>query len=145
MLRVFTTLLLCAAAHAATIQTTLTVTNATGTLSVATESASVSGPATLSGIGSGTFSASVSVSSISGENLSAPFTIVLSGGTLAGTLLIPTTILSGATSVSATATISNSLSTGTYAGATGSFALTGSGSVSLTTGAITLSFTGPGT
>src|SRR4051812_38586833 len=65
---------LCAAAQAATINTTLTV-DATGALSVTTGTFTANGTATLTNIGSGTFAGSVSVSAITGTNVNAPFTI----------------------------------------------------------------------
>ena len=75
--------------------------------------------------------------------MSAPFTIVLSGGNLTGTLTAPASLLTGtSTSGSGSATITGG--TGTYAGATGSFpSITGSGSGSILAG-ITLTFTGAG-
>ena len=54
-------------------QSPLTVTNAAGTLGA---SINVSGPATLTGIGSGTFAASITL----GASLSAPYTITLANG-----------------------------------------------------------------
>jgi uncharacterized protein (TIGR03437 family) len=129
-------ILVAAGAGAATINTTITVTNATANL--ATSPITVSGPATLTNIGSGAFSATVTVgaSSITGN-----FTITLSGGagTLTGTMSLPTTALTG----SGSGTITFVGGTSSDAG-TGSFAVTGNGSLSPTTGAITLSFTGSG-
>jgi hypothetical protein len=86
-------LLVCAAAPAATINTKLSVTNATVSLGF---SASLSnGQVTLTNICSGTMSAP-SLTASTG-NLSAPFTITLTGGasTIAGTLKIPPSALAG--------------------------------------------------
>jgi uncharacterized protein (TIGR03437 family) len=132
------TILLIAAAQAATINTTLTVTNAIATVSAS--GFSISGPATLTNVGSGTISASVTV----GASLTGNFTITLTSGTtgtITGTITLPVTILSGSGSANGTATITGG--TGNFAGASGSFSLTGSGSISGTS--ITLSFSGPGT
>src|ERR1017187_5887751 len=143
MKRTFSTLalalLVCAAAMAATISTTLTV-NATG--SFGGTSITATGTASLTTIGSGTFSGTVSLTPDSTGNYSAPFTITLSGGagTITGTLKIPPAVLTGSGTGSATIT------GGTYGGgvATGSFpSLAGTGSLSGTS--ITLSFTGAGT
>src|ERR1035437_3873198 len=136
-------LLVCAAAPAATVNTTLTVTNATGSIGA---SIIVSGPATLPNIGSGsgTFSATLSLTPDSSGNYSAPFTITLTGGAdkITGTLKLPGEALSGGPLTGAAATVTGG--SGAYAGAVGSFpALTGSGSFGAT--GITLSFTGAGT
>jgi len=133
-----------AAAQAATTNTTLTVTNATGTF--AGTSVNFSGPATLTNIGSGTFTASVSLTSVSGTNVTTPFTITLSNGTdkITGTLTLPVTLLTGSsTSGSGSATVTGG--SGAYAGATGSFpSLSGSGSGSITT-SLSVTFSGSGT
>jgi uncharacterized protein (TIGR03437 family) len=134
-------LLVCAAASAATINTTLTV-NATGSLTGA--SIAATGTATLTTVGSGTFAATLSLTPDASQNYSAPFTITLTGGagTITGTLKIPTALLSGSGTGSATITGG----TGTYVNATGSFpSLAGTGSINTTTFAITLTFTGAGT
>src|ERR1035438_3385044 len=118
-------LLICAAASAAVISTTLTV-NATGGFSGA--SIAATGTATLTTIGSGTFAATLSLSPDSTGNYSAPFTITLTGGTgtITGTLKIPPALLSGSGTGSATITGG----TGTYVNATGSFpSLAGTGSL----------------
>jgi uncharacterized protein (TIGR03437 family) len=131
-------LLFCAAAPAATVSTTLTVTNATGSVGA---SIIVSGPATLTNIGSGTFSGTLSLTPDSKGNYSVPFTITLTGGagTIAGTLTIPPAMLAGSGVGSATIT------GGTYSGVSGgSFpSLAGTGSIGAS--GITLSFTGAGT
>jgi len=120
---------------ATTISTTLTVTNAT--ISLATDT--VSGPVTLTNIGSGTFSATVTLGA---TGITGSYTITVSGGTIFGAMTFPTTVLTGSGSGSATVTGG----TGSYAGATGSFpSLSGSGSISSTTGTVTLSFSGSGT
>src|ERR1035441_8281340 len=94
-------LLVCAAASAATINTTLTV-NATGSLTGA--SIAATGTATLTTVGSGTFAATLSLTPDASQNYSAPFTITLTGGagTITGTLKIPTALLSGSGTGSAT-------------------------------------------
>jgi uncharacterized protein (TIGR03437 family) len=130
---IFACVLACAGAQAATINTTLTVTNATGALGA---SISVSGPATLTNIGSGTFTATLDIAT-----LKAQYTIALSGGggTITGALTLNANLLTGNGTASATVTGG----TGPYAGATGSFpSLTGTGSVGTS---ITVSFTGDGT
>ena len=66
--------LLVSLAQAATVNTTLTVNNAP--VSITGTSASVSGTATLSNIGSGAFTATGSIGT--GSNVTAPFTIQLS-------------------------------------------------------------------
>src|ERR1035437_5397035 len=134
-------LLVCVAAPAATVNTTLTVNNATGSIGA---SIIVSGPATLTNIGGGTFSATLSLTPDSSGNYSAPFTITLTGGAdkITGTLKLPSAALSGGPLTGASATVTGG--SGAYAGAVGSFpALTGSGSFGAT--GITLSFTGAGT
>ena len=143
MKRTFSTLALAllvgAAAPAATINTTLTV-NASG--SIGLSGISATGTATLTNIGSGTFSGSVSLTPDSTGNFSAPFTITLTGGagTITGTLSIPPAVLTGSGTGSAKITGG----TGTYAGATGSFpSLAGTGSTGVN--GLTLSFTGAGT
>ncbi len=128
---------LAAAAQAATINTTLTVTNATLTFGL---SSTLAGPCTLSGIGNCNFTASVS-SGTSG-NFSGPFTITVtsSGDTITGTVNLPASVLGGSGSASA----SVSGGTGAYVNATGSFpTLAGSGSTSGSN--ITVSLTGAGT
>src|ERR1017187_1382664 len=130
-------LLACAAASAAVINTTLTVT-ATGSIGA---SIAATGTATLTTIGSGTFSATLSLTPDSTGNYSAPFTITLTGGagTITGTLKIPPALLTGSGTGSATIT------GGTYPGVSGgSFpSLAGTGSVGAS--GITLSFSGAGT
>ena len=115
-----------------TTQTTLTVTNATVSIGA---SYTVSGPATLSGIGSGTFNATVTL----GANITGNFTITLSNGTIIGTMTFPTTVL---TTGSGTGSATVTGGSGSYANATGSFpSLAGTGSLT----AFTLSFSGAGT
>ena len=131
-------LVMCLAAGAATVSTTLTVTNASGAISATGITAT--GPATLSGIGSGTFSGAVSLTPDSTGNISATFSITLtSGDKINGTLSISASLLTG--SGTAKGTITGG--TGAYAGATGSFpTLQGTGALSGT--GFTLSFTGAG-
>ncbi len=132
-------LLLCLGAQAATTQTTLTVT-ATATLSGT--SVAVSGTAKLTNIGDGTFSSTVSLTSITGTGVTAPFTITLSNGTITGTLAVPLDVVLGqASSGSGTATVTGG--TGSYSGATGSFSLTGTSSGTFPS-AVSLTLTGSG-
>jgi uncharacterized protein (TIGR03437 family) len=133
--------LMCVGAQAATISTTLSVTNATGSLGTS-GAFTFSGQANLTnGIGSGTFSGNLSLTPTSSGNLSATFTITLtSGGTITGTLTIPPSALSGGP-LTGSATITGG--TGTYAGATGSFpSLSGSLTIGLS---VSLAFSGAGT
>jgi uncharacterized protein (TIGR03437 family) len=126
-------LLLCIGAQAATTNTTLTV---TATATISGTSVNATGTANLSGIGSGAFTATLTI----GTTLTAPFTIALSGGNLTGTLSIPTSVLQGSGTGSATITGG----TGSYVGATGSFpSLAGTGTIGAT-GSITLTFKGDG-
>ena len=128
-------LLTCATTFAQTA-TTLTV-NASGTLAAA--SLPLTGTASLTGIGNGTFTATASFGA--SGNIVAPFTITLPGGTLTGTITAPAAILAG----SGTATAAITGGTGTYAGSTGTFnSLAGTGGVS-PTGSLQLTFTGAGT
>ena len=149
MKRTFSTLALAllvgAAAPAATINTTLTVTNATLTLGA---SASITGPATLTNIGSGTFSAP-SLSADASGNYSGPYSITITGGSdkITGTLKIPGTAIQAALTggaITGSATVTGGA--GTYNGATGSFpSLTGTGSLNTSTFAINVTFSGAGT
>ena len=137
-------LAICAVAPAATINTTLTVTNATLTLGA---SASLSGPATLSTIGSGTFAAPSLTTDTSG-NYSGNYTITLAGADrITGVLKVPASALAGALTggnISGSATVTGGA--GQFAGATGNFAtLSGTGSLNASTGAISLTFSGAGT
>ena len=133
-------LLLVAGAQADQISTTMTVTNAPVILGT---SITVNGTAILTNIGSGAFSLSASLTNISGANVSAPFTIQLSGGNLTGTMAVPVTLLAGgSTTGTGSATITGG--TGTYAGATGSFPSV-SGTVSGSLPNLTISFSGSGT
>ena len=142
MRKVLTTLLMCVAAHAATAVATMTVT-ATG--SISGSSYAVTGTATLTGgiNGSGAFSATIPFTGLGGTSTNAPFTITLSGGSLGGTLIIPTGLLLGSvTSGTGAATITSA--TGTYAGDAGSFPnLAGSGATGVA--GTTLTFSGNGT
>ena len=138
--------LLGAIANAATTttQTTLTVTNATVALSGT--SLVVAGPSTtLSNIGNGAFAATVPFTNVTGTNVTAPFTITLSGGanTITGNLIVPTALFLGeSTGGSGSATVTGG--TGTYAGATGSFpTITGTSTGTITTN-LQVSFSGAG-
>jgi uncharacterized protein (TIGR03437 family) len=120
------------------------VTNASVTVSGTTV---FSGPATLALAGSspdtGTFTASGSLTNISGGNVTVPFTVTLGPGTINGTVTFPETVLVNSGPFSASAAIAGG--TGSYAGYTSS-TLTASGTVtgSLLSGG-TISFTTSGT
>jgi uncharacterized protein (TIGR03437 family) len=146
MLRLLTSLtlliLLALAAPAATTNTTLTV-DATGTLNATAGTFTASGTASLTGIGNGTFTATLSFASISGANVNAPFTITISGSTITGTITLPATLLLGSTSSgSGSATITGG--TGTYAGATGSFPSLAGTATGAAPNPITMHFSGAG-
>lgn len=139
MLRATTVFLICAAAHAAT--TTVTV---NATVTIGTSAVAATGPATLTGgiAASGTFSASVPITALSGSTATGTFTITFSGGTLTGTLQLPVAVLEGSTtSGSGTMTITGG--TGTYSGDSGTIPVTGSGTLGAS--GITITFTGSGT
>jgi len=101
-------------AGAAVLNFTFTLTNASITSS--NTSVSVSGPASLEVIGVGTdtgsFSASGSLSNVSGGNVTVPFTVTLGHGTFSGTMTFPLGALGGSSSVSGSATITSG--TGRY-------------------------------
>src|SRR5690349_3178856 len=122
--------LLCAAAQAATISTTITV-NAKATLSAATASFAITGTTNMTGgIGAGTLSSNVSLTSLVGTNAVADYTItVTSGGTLTGKLTVPTSVLQGGATSSASVQMTVTGGTGAYSGATsGSTPITLTGS-----------------
>lgn len=137
--------ILAASAQAATINTTLTVTNAV--VSIGAGGITASGPATLTGIGNGTFTATIPTSAIGGgggTSFSAPYTITLSNGTdkITGTITVPLSLLSGQ-SGTGSATVTGGA--GAYSGATGSFtSLAGTASGTLGSN-LAFSFTGAGT
>lgn len=145
MKRIFTSLtlvfLFCCAAFAATTNTTLTV-DASGALSGTSFTAT--GTATMPNVftGNGTFSATVSLSSMTGgsSTMDIPFTITAPGsaGTITGKISLPISALAG-TSATAPATITGG--TGSFAGASGSFSLQGTASMGTT---LTIHFSGPG-
>lgn len=131
-----------AAANAATINTMLTVSNASGQISGT--SIAFSGPATLTTIGNGTFTSTVSITGISGSSITSPYTITLSdgSGTLTGTVTLSTALLTQGGSGGGSAAVTGG--TGTYAGATGSFpSLSGTGSLGAS--GVSVSFSGAGT
>ena len=134
-------LLLLATLSAGTVNTTLTVNNAA--VSIGTSDIVISGNATLTGIGSGTFASTIALMSLGATNTTAQFTIALTtGDTLTGTITFPSTLLSGAGG-SATGSGTVTGGTGAEAGATGSFpSLTIAES---TNAGITISITGAGT
>jgi uncharacterized protein (TIGR03437 family) len=127
-----------------TIQTTLSVTINSISL---TSDISVSGSASLTGIGSGKFSANEALSSFSltATSNDIPFTITLSdgSGTLTGTVSVPTAlVIGGATSGNGSAKITGG--TGAYDQAKGTFTtLTGTVSGNPLAGG-TVSFSGDG-
>ncbi len=113
-------LLLAVGVYAAILNFTFTVTSASVTTSGT--SVSVSGPATLevSGVSpdTGTYSASGSLTNISGGNVTVPFTATLGQGTLTGTVTFPETALVNPGPASSSTTITGG--TGRYAGSTSS-------------------------
>jgi uncharacterized protein (TIGR03437 family) len=129
-----------AAEAATTVNTTMTVTNGTGTVSAS--GLTLSGPVTLTGIGSGTLTATATISATS---LTGPITITLADGdTLTGTATLPASVLTSKTSDSGTGSITITGGTGMFAGATGSFpSVSGSGFATPT--GFSLSFSGAGT
>ena len=151
MIRKYTTcllgLLLCASAHAATINTTITI-NATAALSGTTFN--ITGTANLTGgIGAGTVASSVSLGSLTGTTATADYTITLAtGGTLTGKLSVPVSVLTGGATSSASVQMTVTGGTGTYAGATSGttpITLTGSVSGDIVSGFKLNNFTGSGT
>ncbi len=138
-------LLIVAGAQAATINSTWTMNNAPVTIG---SSVGVTGTVTLSNIGSGQFTTTISLTSVGNDgNITAPFTITLTGGagTITGTLKVPLTLITGATP---TATGSVTVTGGTYAGGVtgGSFAaLNCSVSGGLATQNLALTVNGSGT
>jgi uncharacterized protein (TIGR03437 family) len=128
-------LMVCAGVQAQT--TTITV---NGTLSLV--GFSFSGTAALSGgiTGSGSIAIPALTAGASGA-FTGPFTITLSGGTLTGTVSVPSSILTGSGNISLTV----SGGTGSYTGASGTFAsLTGTAAFSGTSVTLT-NYTGSGT
>jgi uncharacterized protein (TIGR03437 family) len=149
MKRTFTNLalalLVCAAAPAATISTTLTVDKATGGIDIQHGSISASGAATLTNIGSGTILATAPLAPDATGNISGTFTITLTGGAdkIAGTFTLPASVISGTSFTGGSLAVTSG--SGTYAGATGSFtSLSGSGALNPDL-SFSLSFTGAGT
>src|SRR5437764_3720690 len=136
-------LLICTAAFAQT--TTLTV---NGSLNILNNS--FSGTVTLSGVISGSGTIAVPAITAGATGFTGNYTITLSGGTLTGVVTVPTSVLTGSGNISLTVTGG----TGSYAGASGTFAaLTGTAalagtSVNLTnytgTGTVTIGGTGGG-
>jgi uncharacterized protein (TIGR03437 family) len=124
----------------AVINTTLTVTDASGSLGAA--GATFAGKASFTNIGDGAFTGTMGLSPTAAGNLNGIFTVTLntSGDKLNGTISVPTTALSGGAYMGS-ATITGG--TGAYAGAVGSFPLiTGTLAIGLN---ISLTFTGVGT
>ena len=139
-------LLVCAAAPAATISTTLTV-NATAKPSADLAGFAISGTANFTGsIGNGNIAASISVTvALASDPVKTPFTINLaSGGTLTGELSVPQATLLG-TATNPSVTLSVKGGSGSYSDATGSLTLAGSVSGSIVTGFTFKDFTGTGT
>jgi uncharacterized protein (TIGR03437 family) len=127
--------LLCAAANAATINTTMTV-RGSGALTGTT----FTGTADLTGIGTGLALAGTFSTSQTGSFLATFVITVNAADKINVTLTIPATILTGSATASGVVTGG----TGTYAGATGTFSsMPGSGSLAGTT--LTLTFSGAGT
>jgi len=127
-------LLICTAAFAQT--STLTV---NGSLNII--SSSFSGTVTLSGGISGSGTIAVPTLTAGATGFTGNYTITLSGGTLTGGVSVPTSVLTGGGNISLTVTGG----TGSYAGASGTFAaLTGSAALSGTSVNLT-NYTGTGT
>jgi len=135
-------LLVCGAASAATISTTLTV-NATATVGIS--GGTIAGTASFTGgIGSGTLSATVPFSALLTDPATTTFTISgLTGGNLTGNIAVSQSILTGGNTSSAAVTVTVTNGTGTYAGATGTFKLTGSVTGDAVSGFKLSNFTGP--
>jgi len=126
-------LAVCAAAPAATINTTLSVSAGASIQSTI----SASGTATLTGVGNGTFTAAIATTTFSG-----PYTITLSCGTITGTITVNASILTG----TGTAVMTVTGGTGNFVGATGSFPnLAGAETVGTGSASFNLTFNGTGT
>jgi uncharacterized protein (TIGR03437 family) len=143
-------LLIAAGVQAATIQTTISMNSGTLALNTTTFDAIITGPVTLTNLGSGgvavsgQFSASASPTSISGTSITAPFTITFSAtDSLTGTISLPATVLSGS-SFTATGSLAVTGGAGAYNGTKGSFPSV-SGQVGGSLPNLTLSFSGNGT
>ena len=137
-------LLLCAAASAASISTTLTV-NATAALGIS--GATINGTASFTGgIGSGTLSIAVPLSALGTDPAKATFTISgLPGGNLTGNVAVSQSILTGGATSSASVKVDVTSGTSTYVGATGTFTLTGSITGDIINGFKLNNFSGAGT
>jgi fibronectin-binding autotransporter adhesin len=142
-------MLACASASAATIATTITV-NATATPNSTFSAFNITGTTNMTGgIGAGTLTSSISLTSVSGTSAVADYNIaVTSGGTLTGKLNVPISVLTGGAQSSASVTITVTGGSGTYAGATSGttpITLTGSVTGDLISGFKLNNFTGSGT
>ncbi|MCX6629700.1 MAG: hypothetical protein NTW28_18945 [Candidatus Solibacter sp.] len=142
-------LLVCAAASAATINTTVTM-NATAAANATFTAFTVAGTANFTGgIGNGTIASSISLASLTGTTAVADYTITLaSGGTLTGKLSVPVDVLTGGATPSASVSMTVTGGTGTYVAATSGttpITLTGSVTGDLFTGFKLNNFTGSGT
>lgn len=144
------TMLVCASAQAATpVNTTMTVTASTGAINLTATSIPITGTVTFNpGIPAttGTFSASTSLTAIesaTGATVPIPYTITVSGGTVLGTINVPTVLLLGqSTTTPGSASVTGG--TGSYAGSTGNFpSVTGTSTGSLTAG-FSFTFSGAG-
>ena len=144
--------LLCAGAHAATVNTTLTI-NGSGTSTAG--SISATGTASFTGglTGTGTFSSSFALASALGGSVPISLTVTAGSttGTLTGTFSASLTLLAevfiGSPSASGPGTIAITSGTGGFAGTTGSFNVTaaGTGAGTTSSGAGTFTLIGPGT
>jgi uncharacterized protein (TIGR03437 family) len=139
--KVLAAFLLCAAAQAASLNVMVSV---TATVTVGA-SITASGTATLTGgiSDTGQFSATIPLSAITGTTVTAPYTMKLSNGTMAGNAILPVAVLEG-TTPSAAGMLTVTSGTGSYSGDTGSFNVSGSGGLN-SSGAIMISFSGSGT
>jgi uncharacterized protein (TIGR03437 family) len=136
-------LLITAGAQAATVSSTLTISN--GTTTISASGYVNTGNITLTNVGTGTFASTIPLTALEtgSSTVTANFTITLSGGTLFGSFTEPTDILFGS-SGNASATITGG--TGSFAGYTGSFPTLAGSSSQVGQGlTYTFTFTGAGT
>lgn len=132
-----------------TINSTLTV---TGTATISGGNVSASGTVSLSGIGTGTFSSNFNLLAAAGTG-TAPVTFNITNGTpsgtltgtVAGSLALLAQVLAGNPNSSGPATITISSGTAGFAGATGAFNVTATGTGTRDTSSGSFTLTGPGT
>jgi uncharacterized protein (TIGR03437 family) len=134
-------LLITAGAQAASLSSNFSLLNAS--LTISGSGYTITGQATMTNVytGNGAFTATIPLTS---STLTGPFTITVStGNTLTGNFTLASAALSG----TGTGSLTIASGAGSYAGynTTTPISLTETGTISLTTGAITLSCTGSGT